>query len=135
MISLKRIKFLTHFYRLETNLFQNFIWNSKIYSTCGPFTKRREIIQKFRETGNIKHLHRDELDKACFVHDTACSDSKDFTKRIISDKILKDRAYEIAKNRGYDGYQRALVSMAYKIFYEKTRSGVSVTEKQAEELH
>ena len=34
------------------------------YSTCGPFSKHRERIQKFRERGNLKHLYRNELDKA-----------------------------------------------------------------------
>ena len=50
------------------------------YSVCGPFTKHRERIQKFRETGNLKHLYRNELDKACFSHDAAYSNSKDLAK-------------------------------------------------------
>ena len=66
------------------------------YSACEPFTKHRERIQEFRETENLKHLYRNELDKACFAHDPAYSDSKDLAKRTISDNILKDRAYEIA---------------------------------------
>ena len=41
------------------------------YSTCGPLTKHREKIQKFRETGNLKHIHTNELDKACLDHDVA----------------------------------------------------------------
>ena len=69
------------------------------YSACGLFTKHRERIQKFRETGNLKHLCRNELPKAFFAHDSAYSDSKDLAKRTISDKILKDRIYEIARNR------------------------------------
>ena len=64
----------------------------------------------------MKHLYRNELDKACITHDAAYSDSKDLAKRTISDKILKDRAYEIARNCNYDGYQRALAGMIYKIF-------------------
>ena len=48
--------------------------------------------------------------------------------------ILKDRAYEVARNRGYDGYQRALASMVYKIFDKKTGSGTSVNEQLAKEL-
>ena len=80
------------------------------YSACGPFTKHHERIQKFRETGNLKHLYRNELDKACFAHDAAYSDSKDLAKRTISDKILKDKAYEIVRNCKYDGDQRALAS-------------------------
>ena len=88
-----------------------------IYSACGPFSKHRERIQKFRETGDLKHLYRNELDKAaCFSHDAAYSDSKDLAKRTISDKILKGRAYEIARNRNYDGYQSSLASMVYNIF-------------------
>ena len=75
------------------------------FSACGPFTKPRDRIQKFRETGNLRDLYSNELDKSCFAHDAAYSDSKDIAKRTISDKILKDRAYEIAKNRNYDGYK------------------------------
>ena len=105
------------------------------YSACGPFTKHCERIEKFRETGNLKHLYRNEWDKACFTHDVACSDSKDLTKRTISDKILRDRAYEIARNHGCNGYQRALPSMVCKFFHKETRSGISVNEQLTEELH
>ena len=105
------------------------------YSACGPFSKHRERIQKFRKTGNLEHLYRNEVDKTCFAHDAAYSDSKDLAERTISDKILKDRLYEIAGNRGYDGYQRALVSMVYKFFDKKTRSWISANEQLSEELH
>ena len=65
-----------------------------------------------------------------------CSnDSKDLAKRTISDKILKDRAYEIARNCGFDGYQRALASMVYKLFEKKTGLGISVNEQIAETFH
>ena len=74
------------------------------YSACGPFTKHLERIQKFRETVNLKHLYRNELNEACFAHDAVYSDNTDLAKKTISDKILKDRAYEIARNCGYDGY-------------------------------
>ena len=84
------------------------------YSASGLFTKHRERIQKFREGSNLKHLYRNELDKAVFAHDAVYFDSKDLAKRTISDKILKDRAYEIARNRRCDGYQRALANMVYK---------------------
>ena len=90
------------------------------YSACGPFTKHCERIWKFRETGNLKHSYRDELDKACFAYDAAYSDSKDLAKRTVSDKILKDRAYEIARNGKYDGYQRALASI---VFWKENRIG------------
>ena len=60
-----------------------------------------------RETGNLKYLYKIESDKACLAHDAANSDSKDLAKRTILGKILKDRAYAIARNCQYDGYQRA----------------------------
>ena len=78
------------------------------YSAWGPFTKDRERIPKFRETGSLKHLCRNELDKTCFAHDAAYSDSKDLAKRTLSDRILKDKTHEISRNCYYDGHQRAL---------------------------
>ena len=47
------------------------------YSCCGLFTKHRERIQKFRETGNLTHLYRNELDKFIFAHNAAYSDNKE----------------------------------------------------------
>ena len=106
------------------------------YRACEPFTKHRERIQKFREAGNLNYLYRNELDKVCFAHDGAYSDlKKDLAKRTISDKILKDGAYEIARNCKYDGYQRTLASIIYKLFDKKIGSGVRVNEQLAEELH
>ena len=89
------------------------------YRACGPFTEHREIIQKFKEIVHLKHLYRSSLDKACFAEGAAYSESKDLVKRTISDKILKDRAYKIPRNQGYDGYQRALASMVYQFFDQK----------------
>ena len=105
------------------------------YSACRLFTKHRERIQKYRETGDLKHLYRNELGKACFAHDLAYSYSKDLAKRTISDNILKNRVYEIARNCGYVGHQRALVSMICKFFDKKTGTEVSVNEQLAEESH
>ena len=48
---------------------------------------------------------------------------------------MKDRAYEIAKNYGYDGYQIVLASMVYRFFDKKIGLGVSLNEQLAEELH
>ena len=80
------------------------------YSACGPFTKHRERIQKFRETGNLKHLYGSKLDKACIAYDAWNSSDKDLTKT-ISDKILKGRA---------------LAGMVYKFFDKKTGLGIIV---------
>ena len=105
------------------------------YSACGPFTKHHERTQRFGETGNFKHLYRNELDKTCFAHDAAYSESNDLTKIIILDSFLKDRADEIARNLGYDAYQKTLASMLYLVFDKKTGSGISGNEELAEELH
>ena len=48
---------------------------------------------------------------------------------------MKDRAYEIAKNRGYDGYQRALASMVCRFFDKKTGSEINANKQISEELH
>ena len=61
------------------------------YSTCGPFTKHKERIQKFKETGDTNYIYKNELDKTCFAHEAAYSDSKDLTKRTIADKIYKKK--------------------------------------------
>ena len=105
------------------------------YNVCGPFTKHRESIQKFKETGDLNYIYKNELDKACFPHDAAYSGSQDLAKRTILDKILKDKAYEIAINSKYDGYQRGLANMVYKFFDKKTESRASVNEELAQELH
>ena len=97
------------------------------YSACGPFTKNKERIQKFKETGDTSYIYKNELDKACFEHDMAYGDFKDLKRRTGSDKILRDKAFNIAKDPKYDGYQRGLASMVYKFFGKKsTGSGVNM---------
>ena len=109
------------------------------YSACGPFTRHEERIQKFKETGDTNYVFKNELDKACFVHDTAYSDSKDLTKRTIADKNLKNRAFDIAKDPKYDAYQRGLASIVYKFFDSKVSgSGAKLipeNKQLANELH
>ena len=61
-------------------------------------------------------------------------DFKALNKRTADDKVLPDKAFNIAKDRKYDGYQRGLVSMVYKLFDKKT-SGGTVNNELAEELH
>ena len=95
------------------------------YSACGPFTKNKKRTQKFKETGDSRYICQNELDKACFQHDMAYGDFKDLTRRTASDKILRVKAFNIAKNPKYDGYERELLAMVYKFFDKKT-SGVTV---------
>ena len=91
------------------------------YSACGPFTKNKERIQKFKETGDTNYIYKNELDKACFQHDMAYGDFKDLTKRTAADKLLRDKAFEIVSDQKYDGYQRGLASMVYKFFDKKSQ--------------
>ena len=100
------------------------------YSACGPFTKNKERIQKFKETGDTKYIYINELDKACFQHEMAYGDFKDLAKRTSADKVLRDEAFNIAKDPKYDGYQRRLASMVYKFIDKKTAgSGLPYTIK------
>ena len=85
-----------------------------IYSACGPFIKNKERIQKFKETGDTNYIYKNELDKACFQHDMAYGDFKDLARRRASDKVLRDKAFNIAKDPKYNGYQRRLAAMVYK---------------------
>ena len=89
------------------------------YSACGPFTKNKERIQKFKEIGDLNYIYQNELDKASFQHAIARGDFKDLKRRTASDKILRDKAFNIAKNPKYDGYQHGLASMVYKFCDKK----------------
>ena len=89
------------------------------YIACIPLTKNKERIQKFNETGDSRYIYQNELDKSCFQHDIAFVDFEDLTRRTASDKILCDKAFDIAKNPKYDGWQRSLDSMIYNFFDKK----------------
>ena len=109
------------------------------YSACGPFTKNKERIQKFKQTGDSRYIYRNELDKACFLHNMVYGDFKGLTKRTAANKVLKNKAFNIAKDPKYEAHQRGLASMVYKFFDKKTAgSGVKSipqNEQLAEELH
>ena len=90
-----------------------------VYSACGPFTKNKERIQKFKETGDKSYIYKNELDKACFQHDMTYGDFKNLAKRTAADKVLRDKAFKIASDQKYDGYQRGLTSIVYKFFDKK----------------
>ena len=69
------------------------------YSACGPFTKNKARIQKFKETGDSQYVYQNVLDKVCFQHHIT---------------------FNIAKNPKYDEDQRGLASMVDKFFVKKT---------------
>ena len=109
-----------------------------VYSACGPFTRHKERIKEFKCTGGTRYIYRSELDKACFQHDSAYADHKDLINRTKADKVLRDKAYNIASNPKYDGYQRGLASMVYKFFDKKSMgSGTAKPSSSilADELH
>ena len=91
-----------------------------VYSACGPFTRHKERIKKFKQTGDTCHIYRNEPDKACFQHDSAYADHKDLISTTKSDKVLRDKAYDIASNQEYNGYERGLANMVYKFFDKKS---------------
>ena len=79
-----------------------------VYSACGLFTRHKERFKKFKQTGDTRYICRNELDKACFQHDSAYADHKDLINRTEADKVLRDKVYDIASNPEYDSYQRGL---------------------------
>ena len=96
-----------------------------IHSAFGAFTKNKERIQKFQETGDSRYIYKNELDKACIQKDLAYGCFKDLARRTESAKVLRAKTFNIAKNPKYDGYQRRLSSMIYKLFDEKTSGGAN----------
>ena len=105
------------------------------YSACRPFTKNKQRIQKFIQTGDTNYIYKNELDKACFKHNMAYGKYQDLEKRTRSDKVLKDKAFAIANNPKHDGYQRGLASMVYKIFDKKSKgAGIKNEIKEHQQL-
>ena len=109
-----------------------------MYSACYPFTRNKERIENFMQTGNTDFIFRNELDKACFQHKMAYGNSKELPKRIQSDKVLRYKAFKTVSDPKYDGYQRGLASMVYKFFDKKSSGSGIVNEPNyqlANELH
>ena len=102
------------------------------------FPKIKKRIEKFVQTGNTDFIYKNELDKACFENDMVYEKSKDLIKITQSGKILKVKAFKMASNPNYDGYQRGLVSMVYKFFDKKSKQSGIINEPNyqlANELH
>ena len=96
-----------------------------------------EIVNKFLLAGD-----KNELDRACFQHDVAYGDFKDLARRLGSDKVLRDKAFNITKNLKYNEYQAGLASMVYRFLDKKSASGSVAANNEikqnlqlAEELH
>ena len=114
-----------------------------VYSACGPFTRHKERIKEFKRTGDTRYIYRNELEKACFQHDSAYANHKDLINRTEAGIVLRDKAYDIASNPKYDGYQRGLASMVYKFFdkksmgtgFKKLKNTARSSSVLADELH
>ena len=102
-----------------------------IYCACGSFYKTKKRTKKFKETGNSRYIYQNQLDKVCFQHDMADEDFQNVRSRKASNKVLCDKAFNIAKKKKYDEYQHKRASVVYKCFDKKSlganTSGGAVT--------
>ena len=90
------------------------------YRACEPFTKNKERTQKFQEAKDPRYIFHNELNKVCFQHYVAYGDFKNLRRRTSYDNILRDKAFNIAKNPKYNGYQGGLASLRYRFFDKKS---------------
>ena len=108
------------------------------YSAYGLFTKYKKRIKKFKEAGD--YLYQSELDKTCFQDDMTYGYFKDLNIRTFPDNVLRNKAFNIAKDPNHDRYLRGLASKVYKLFDKKT-SGCGIKNENTsnkeltEELH
>ena len=70
---------------------------TSIYLQCLWTIYKKERIQKFKETGDSRYIYKNDLDKASFQHDMAYGNFKDLAKGTAADKVLRDKAFNIAK--------------------------------------
>ena len=90
--------------------------------------------------GGASYIYKNELDKACFQHDMAYGDFKDLKRRTFFNKVMRDKAFNIAKNPKYNIYKKGLTSMIYK-FFDKNAEGsvinipLEFNEQLAKNLH
>ena len=90
------------------------------------------------QVGNTDFIYKNKFDKDCFQHDMTYGKSKDLAKRTQSDNVLRDKAFRIASDPKYNGYQRGSASLVYKFFDKKSSGSGIVNEtnyKLENELH
>ena len=97
------------------------------------------LLKIKRETGDTSYIYKNELDKAYSQHDMAYGDFKDLAKKTAAYKVLRNKAFKIASDQKYDGYQRVLASMVYNFFDKKSSGGMITNNKEniqlADEFH
>ena len=101
-----------------------------IYSACRSFTKNKERIQKFKETGDTNYIYKNELDKACFQHDMVYGEIKDSAKRTASDKILKIKHLILLKILTILDIKRDLLILWFTNFSIKSLQAVMLIMKK-----
>ena len=88
------------------------------YSACGTFIKNKERrIRKFKETGDLRYIYQNKLDKACFQHDMAYGDFKDLARRTASDNILSDKHLILLKSLNMMDMKKVLLQW-FIIFFD-----------------
>ena len=102
--------------------------------------KGKKQFKNSKKQEITSYIYKTELDKACFQHDMAYRADKHLTKRTASDKFLRDKAFNTAKNPKYDRYQRGLAPMVSNFFDKKSKNGgvnipLQFNEQLAKELH
>ena len=96
--------------------------------------KVKKEIKKNKELGDTKYIYRNQLDKSCFQHDMAYGNFKYLARRTASDKVFRDKAFQIAKNPKCDGYERGLCCCyCYCFFCQGFLSLTLTTHTTAEE--
>ena len=125
---------------LSVRLQTKWLWvrvplQSFTYSVCGPFTKNKERIQKIKKTRNSRYIYQNKLDKTCFQQDMAYGDVKNLPRKTASEKVLHDKAFNIAKNVNYDRYPIGLASMVISDTSDiAVKSEIMSNQKLSEEL-
>ena len=84
--------------------------------------KTKERIKTFKETEDSRYIYQNKLDEACFQHDITYEDFKDLNRRTAADKVLHNKAFNIAKNPKCDRYQCGVASMVYKFLDKRSAS-------------
>ena len=90
------------------------------YSACGQFTKNKAKIKKFKETWDSRHNYLNKLEKVCFEHEMASECSKNVPRKIASDKLLQEKAFNFAKNSEYVKYRKGFALLFYEFVNKKS---------------
>ena len=86
------------------------------YSACGPFTKNKKRIQKFKETRDTRYIYKNELDKACFQHDMTHGDFTD----------LKSLLGNLLTGKGINRAGKGKAAIAMRQVWGTNRAGEGV---------